>query len=60
MTTNYRRLVCNGGSLSATLPKQWVVANNMKKGDYVQIESVDGTLVLSKATSAKFAEFMRH
>ena len=55
MTKFRRRLQSIGSSTLVSLPKEWVDANNLKKGDEVNIETEHGTLVLH-ATSNRPAK----
>jgi len=55
-----RKLISQGGTGSATiyLPKKWIRKRNLKPGDEIQIDEVDGTLVISSESGEKLKELI--
>lgn len=56
-----RHIASSGHSLLVTLPKAFLAALKLRKGDVVALELVDDTIVVSRAVSARgFAANVRH
>ena len=53
MTTFTRRLQRIGSSILVSLPKEWVVANNLDKSSQVEIETTQNNLSITTQQSKK-------
>jgi len=53
-----RKLICQRGSFTLTLPKDWAKANNLKPGDEIDINEIQGELIINSPNYSAEKEYV--